>query len=306
MKYLSVKRRQPCLFQSLLLLVLGHLAPALRLRRDAPDFKCLNDSFEVPRDLLAVPSKIVSSTEAPKIDMHRAKVNIAGIIYINVNATSRRGEHIKTHLTQRSFNIPVYRFQAIRPKDLDHINILEWSNGVEQNVWDSERVRNGTHAVRLSHLMAMKWAMEMEPQGERPYLIVEDDVSLRPDWDHVVRNTVTRSPDDWDMLKVAFWGERRCSDKVNDAVYEGRRPFYIRNPTTLEGHYFYAGLTAYLVKPKSVAKILACTKDKDLMNVDELLLEGEHQLSPCFKVYAAAELAGHVAADLGSERNTLR
>merc|ERR1719428_649770 len=109
----------------------------------------------------------------------------------------------------------------------------------------------------------------MNSNDDDLYLIMEDDTFFDEKWKMRLLQLLHNTPDDFDMLKLGYWGNRHCEDRVNK--------------------FFYQGNSGYIVKRGSIKKILAALKEKDLMDIDGAFLTSAQDCTKnCLKVYAAA------------------
>lgn len=207
---------------------------------------------------------------------------VAGIFYINVNASSPRGVTIERHLQEISYGVPYRRFQAVSPMDLPHIDTKQWSNG---DVAERVRVRPtkerlGTIACYLSHVVLVNHLTQEEDAQDRPHLILEDDARLLDSWQEDIKQAMDAVPSDWDVLKVGWSFMTRPADRVNDQIFEARGPFY-KNP-----NFFYLGSQGYLVRPRAIPAYMACLRGHIIDDIDKIQVE-----SDCIKTYVAAKKA---------------
>merc|ERR550514_165598 len=124
------------------------------------------------------------------------------------------------------------------------------------------------------------------------YLILEDDTFIDDKWKMRLEQLIHNTPDDFDMIKLGYWGNRHCVDKVNKFIYQAN------GPTFSNDKLFYQGNSGYAVKRGSVKKLLAALKEKDLMDIDGAFLTSPQGcVNNCIKVYAASG-AKQVVSDI--------
>lgn len=231
--------------------------------------------------------------------------------YINVNNAGKRMDNIRSLLKENKFVLPALRVQGVTKKDIQdgQVDITEFSNGkVAQYMSDySPHTRLITTAIWMSHARALQTIADQD-DGSDPnavYIILEDDAWFEPTWEAKLKTLIEHTPDDWDMLKIGYWGNRHCSDKINRYIYQAN------GPTFDAGTLFYQGNTGYAVKAGSVKRILTALKQNPIMDVDGAFLtnngQGHECEGACLKVYAAAMKKVFVVdRNLGTFRTELK
>lgn len=93
-------------------------------------------------------------------------------------------------------------------------------------------------------------------------------------------------PDDWDVVRIGWFGMRCEEGKINDHV-----DMALWNDPPPKGPCYYCGVQGYVVNPANVDKVLERLKNSRLMYIDTLLgaptppFEDE-QVVPPLKVFA--------------------
>merc|ERR1719152_281019 len=132
-----------------------------------------------------------------------------------------------------------------------------------------------TVGVYLSQARLLKKIMNehQNATNNEMYLIVEDDAILQPDWHAKLMKILPNVPKDWDMLRIGYGTDSnlRCEDKINNDWYENRAP--TRNKGNDKA--FYAGNTAYIVRPQSIPTILKQLSSMPVLDVDGTMISKE-------------------------------
>jgi hypothetical protein len=231
-------------------------------------------------------------------------VEFGGIIYITLGG--ERGSYIKKHANKHANGTAVYKQQAGGPPaSMD--KLLRVSTGKDSGSLSqyNKATISATRAVYLSHMDAIERVAELteDPEDNRPWLILEDDTKMVKDWKEKSAHVIKNTPADWDMIKTGYWAERRCSDRLNAAV------FAPSTPTATNGQILYMGNQGYLVRPKSVPTIVEAMKKRKVADVDESFVfascraRKEGSIKPCMNLYAASK--NYMAAlhkSMGSDR----
>jgi len=218
------------------------------------------------RQSLADPEKIKKET---KMDT-TTNVEWKKIYYINLDQSVDRKNKLMYHSDKWTNGIPLERYPAFTRQRAKEFNISHFTPkgiaGYMEEVW-GDGGKWGTTAVFLSHVTLLEKIWKEDPNGEGLYVILEDDAEVGdPDWKNKVENMFRQKkvPEDWDMLKIGYWGAKRCQDYVSDEILEARAPGF--SPDGKEA--FYGGNVAYIVRPKSVPMILEQLRGSELYDVD--------------------------------------
>jgi len=227
------------------------------------------------------------------------------IVYLNVERNDDRDAHmqdmfanITTMLVAEGQDAryalpPVERFQAVTRDDITHnkVNLKEYSTGEENEYMKGyvEVTRDVTKAIWATHTKALQKIdqdsrkKKLKSKDDDLYLILEDDSFMDYQYKMRLQQMIHNTPDDFDMLKLGYWGNRHCIDQVNKFVYQAN------GPTFSQDQLFYQGNSGYVVKRGSIRKILENLKKKDIMDIDGAFLSSPQDCQEnCIKVYAAA------------------
>jgi len=231
--------------------------------------------------------------------------DVRKIVYLNVNKDDDRDIHMQdmfANITEQlvakgldaSFALPpVERFQAVTRDDItgNKVNLNEFSTGNEHEYMKGyiDVTREVTKAIWATHTKALQKIdqdsrkKKLHSTDDDLYFIMEDDTFMDSQWKMRLQQMIHNTPDDFDMLKLGYWGNRHCLDQVNKFVYQAN------GPTFSQDKLFYQGNSGYVVKRGSIRKILANLKTKDLMDIDGAFLSSPQDcVENCIKVYAAA------------------
>jgi hypothetical protein len=231
--------------------------------------------------------------------------DVRKIVYLNTQKNDERDAHMQGLFANLTANIqaegkdpkynlpPVERFQAVTREDIQKhkVDVSLYSSGKEhaymlkyptvtrevtKAIWTS-------HARALANLDAQSRKKKMQSSDDDLFLILEDDTLFDDKWKARLQTLIHNTPDDFDMLKLGYWGNRHCVDRVNKFIYQAN------GPTFSNDQLFYQGNTGYVVKRGSIKKILASLREKDIMDIDGAFLTSSQDCkNNCLKVYAAA------------------
>jgi GR25 family glycosyltransferase involved in LPS biosynthesis len=247
-----------------------------------------------------------------------ARVNIStdlkASFYINLEDMPSRRAHMEYHL--ETAGLSARRIAAV---DWRRVVVGEFDREyvIPQGIHEALRQKpvkegNGTIGCFVSHIAALERASK-EIAPDEVALVLEDDVSIPEDWRFRLQRTVDQAPPDWELLKVAGWGDARATDLVNRSAtpdstqtlvqtrsrwsnfssairsmfsdedadvkfFHVHWPF--KEPARFNWgtlgwgspNYFYAGTSAYLVRGKSIGKIIHHLRSQPLNDIDAMLL----------------------------------
>merc|ERR1719159_1212175 len=172
----------------------------------------------------------------------------------------------------------IERYEAIGRKAAEKADITEFTeHGIHEYM--GKTYQGGTMwatvGVYLSHARLLKKILSehQNSTGNDMYLILEDDAILQPDWYAKFMKILPNAPKDWDMLRIGYGTDSnlRCEDKINNDWYENRAP--TRNKGNDKA--FYAGNTAYIVRPQSIPTILKQLSSMPVLDVDGTMISKE-------------------------------
>jgi GR25 family glycosyltransferase involved in LPS biosynthesis len=246
------------------------------------------------------------ATWKPKTSAEMSKFqDVRKIVYINTKKNDERDMHMQEVFGNITMNLmaagqeakynlpPVERFQAATREEIQHhkYDLKQYSSGKEHEYMSKYLpvTREVTTAIWLSHARALEnldqqsRKRKLHSTDDDLYLILEDDTFLDNTFQNRLRQLIHNTPDDFDMLKLGYWGNRHCVDRVNKFIYQANGPSYSNDQL------FYQGNSGYIVKRGSIKKILANLKSKDIMDIDGAFLTSTADCTEnCLKIYAAS------------------
>jgi GR25 family glycosyltransferase involved in LPS biosynthesis len=203
------------------------------------------------------------------------------IYFINVDGNDGRKRHMMAELSQKSHGVPYERFKAFKASNvLKHENseafkkVASLYSKARYTPWllkDSSK--EVFAAIHISNYQVMEKILKEDPEGEKSnsiYMILEDDATLDGDWKRKLKTVLANTPAEWDILRVGYWGYARCGDKENNFVYAIQPP--ARDEKALGDGHFYSGNTGYLVRPKSIPRILDIMRNSSFASIENVLM----------------------------------
>lgn len=150
----------------------------------------------------------------------------------------------------------------------------------------------------FSHYSAIRRVSEMREKliaNNELLMIVEDDVTIRPNFPKLWEAVWPSVPEDWDILRVGWYGDyHNCTQVVNDHVDVAAW----RDAPGPRGPCMYCGAHAYVVNPVNVDRVLRRFENSKMTYADELLgaptppLE-DPSLVPPLQSFVATPLLAH-------------
>lgn len=197
----------------------------------------------------------------------RGAFDLAHIFYINVRNATERREHMEHQL--RNSSIPYTRFEAVTPSTIDPSLVAQpWCTGTAP---DAGKI--SARACRASHLQLYRQILKDDPNGTRPYLILEDDVVLQQGWYEELSARLQTVPADAAAVLAASWGHADCKDRVGSGVYSATKPDYSQAHDDGKFIFWYAGTGALVVWPFTLPVILQTIEQQELAcHIDVSLL----------------------------------
>jgi len=206
---------------------------------------------------------------------------LAGITYIGY--PGERTDGMQAMLEARADGVKFKRFPAVQKHQVTKADLKEFSTGKEEKYMDERGLgeqKKAIAAIWVAHAKAMKSIYAARTPDQDPddmYLIMEDDVALaNHKWKKQIMQAVEHTPDDWDILKVGYWGDRACGGKVNDFVFQANGPH--------DGVH-YQGNGGYLVRLGQIPKILKNLQQRNIADLDRQLVTTSED-PDSLKVYA--------------------
>jgi len=200
------------------------------------------------------------------------------IYFINVDGQDDRKQHMINELKQKAKDTPHERFAAFSAKKLNKKEKSEafkkvaslYSKGRYTPWLLKDNSKEVFAAIHISNYQVMEKIMKEDPEGEQPYMILEDDSQLIPDWQPKLKRVLENTPAEWDIIRIGYWGYARCGDKENDLLYAVQPP--AKDVKALGEAHFYSGNTGYIVRPKSIPRILDIMRNSSFASIENVLM----------------------------------
>lgn len=206
---------------------------------------------------------------------------VSKIYYLNVKGSEGRHRHMKEMLGKTAHDTPHERFEAFNakslPKDTNSDkfkNIASLYSKSRYTPWLlKDRQKEVFAAIHISNYQVMEKILKDDPKGAQSddiYMVLEDDTTLHADWRLKLKTILENTPAEWDILRIGYWGYARCGDKENNFVYAIQPP--AKDSKALGDGHFYSGNTAYLVRPKSIPRILDIMRNSSFASIENVLM----------------------------------
>jgi len=231
------------------------------------------------------------------------------IFYINLEESKERRKHVTMMLDSVLHgSIAVERWPAVAAETLRDEDWFGKKSSYEtylqrgvnpELLTYSPHLRWGSIGCYLSHVKLLENIASFEDDGL--YMVIEDDVAIDPNFRKSLEHCLEEVPQDWDVLRIGWWGLRRCQDQITDKLFLARSPFDIpkkenQTKSLLErlstiplimrpSDNFYAGTQGYLTTPSRARKVLKWVEGQNIDNIDNLLMTTDG-VEPSIRVYA--------------------
>merc|ERR1719387_372231 len=231
----------------------------------------------------------LNDTEKTQVKSEKAMMatEIQRVYYIN-DADKARNDFMQKQMTKASLgihanDIPFERFRATPASQVQGKYETTFSNGkIASYVASySDAAKYHTVANYLSHAKLLEKIGE-EIYDDRPILILEDDAQLKEHWMTSVDSAFETMPEDWDILKIGYWGGKKDEDHVDRANVH--RACCYSDPGD-----HYQGNQAYLVKPSAIPKIMKALKKRPVADFDKVMLMAPQGKEQDLNTYALGE-----------------
>lgn len=231
------------------------------------------------------------------------KPTVKKAFYINLAASTGRRAAIENEIRRTAPGLDMERWPALN-KEEAYAKYNE-----NKGLFTDKGIDNGNAvAVYYSHATLLQHIHDIDPLSEDMYVIMEDDSTFHKEgegWKADLSTLVNNGavPADWDVIKMAYWGNNRCEDLV-DGVFEMRG-------NTRKEEDFYNGNLVYAVRPKAIPNILLQMRDMGIGDFDAMLTsnhkEGEEQKDGknyfwSHGIHSYAHTMSHAYMSGGSER----
>jgi FkbM family methyltransferase len=250
--------------------------------------------------LLAAAVALSSGAHVPNITR-----DLKVVFYVNLDRQPSRREHMESEL--REAGLSARRWSAISRERVEAGEFDEdfvKRQGVDPVLYDrrrhTEEEANGTIGCFLSHTLALLEASK-ELAPDDLLLMLEDDLRIPVDWRMRMQAALDQAPKDWQLLKVAGWGNSRRADLASKPrsgfeefarffrsalqpwtqqapqmdFYRLRGPFREESTWTwLTGahNFYYAGTGGYLVRGSAIETVLRHLRSQPIDDLDAMYL----------------------------------
>lgn len=178
---------------------------------------------------------------------------------INLDRRTDRMERLYT--TTPSLKDRAKRFSAVEGKNLTLTPALARLFRPHDFLW-----KKAIMGCALSHL-SLWWKLANEHQDIKSFLILEDDVKLKPEWEDRWRKAKDSLPDEWDIIYLGGIlppnraGFETCKDKVNEYFSRvGTNDFFGQKPAN---RYFHWCAYSYVLSRSGAEKVLDVLMSRD-------------------------------------------
>jgi hypothetical protein len=203
------------------------------------------------------------------------------IYFINVDGQDGRKRHMMAELKQKAHSTPYERFPAFsaakvpKKEGSEHFKkVASLYSKARYTPWllkDSSK--EVFAAIHISNYQVMERILKEDPLGDKSdsvYMILEDDSSLDSQWQHKLERILENTPAEWDLLRIGYWGAARCGDRENNYVFAIQPP--AKDVKALGDGHFYSGNTGYVVRPKSIPRILDIMRNSSFASIENVLM----------------------------------
>lgn len=176
------------------------------------------------------------------------------IFYVNPKRAKDRRHHMERFLNETARGYKTTRWPGITQNEISEKAIKEFTSlGRRSNAKHDDTVV----ACYLSQARLLKHIQQQDPEGEGLYVVLEDDVKGKKDW--VKRMMVLLNqwvPEDWDIFKFGY-NQMDLSKGVHPV-----------NKCIKEWSGWIYGNHGYVIRPKSIPRILEVLAAKGVMDID--------------------------------------
>lgn len=105
----------------------------------------------------------------------------------------------------------------------------------------------------MSHATCYNHILRMDEAGlDELFLVLEDDAEFTPGWKDAFNEALPHVPQDWDLLRIGYWGLLHQADRINDYVYAASQP----NWEALDWGFHNMGTHAIVVRRRTLQRVL--------------------------------------------------
>jgi len=239
-----------------------------------------------------------------RLAAHRAQdipFTIIEAAYINLDRSPARRQHMESMMA--NWSIPHRRFPAF--PDARSVDVLNYSNPtfssfLNQGIqpWIITDMVNNTQeavdiAVEMSHVFLIEsFLPQSQKQPNGAFLVMEDDAFCPDDLQSKLDSLAADLPTDWDILRIGWRPTMTAEDGSPQHVFLNNsidsEVFFVSNCGACDNVTIW-GATAYIVRARSVNRVLAHMRHLPLDLVDLTPLESAWDLN----VYASKDPICH-------------
>merc|ERR1719269_463180 len=113
-------------------------------------------------------------------------------------------------LSRKSHGTPVERFKAFKASKLNKHEksaafkkVASLYSKARYTPWLlKDETKEVYAAIHISNYQVMEKIMNEDPEGDSPYMILEDDSMLQEDWQKKLEKILANLPAEWDLLRI--------------------------------------------------------------------------------------------------------
>jgi len=245
--------------------------PSFRLGAAAPAAKCHDGTWKWTK----------RNSSALRDTYGSEKSLVKKIYYINVDGNDGRKKHMQSELSQKAGGVKYERFSAFAASKLNKHEkspsfkaVASLYSKARYTPWLlKDATKEVFAAIHISNYQVMEKILKEDKLGDKSdsvYMVMEDDSTLDSQWQRKLKPILENTPAEWDILRVGYWGSARCNDRENNYVFAVQPPS--KDANALGGGHFYSGNTAYLVRPKSIPRILDIMRNSSFASIENVLM----------------------------------
>jgi len=226
--------------------------------------------------------------------VHNKNVEIEKIWFINLDDHFTRRKFQEEQLV--SLGIPFERKSAVRVQNLEEcmrnatlMNIIHripsfFNQGLTWENISSVLPRKSKFvlSVFLSHLTLYEDILASQKRDNNTmnkiYLILEDDARLSPNFIQIFQSVYQEVPENWEILRLGFWGLSRESDRLGHYLFQASPPFWVPETDDI----YYGGAHAICIQTKTLRSLIDKLEITKLADIDSMMTNFPHIRSYVF------------------------
>merc|ERR1719456_618005 len=99
---------------------------------------------------------------------------------------------------------------------------------------------------------------------------MEDDSVILPNFNEKVKKVLDHTTDDWQAIRLGYWGKVRCEDRVNQYALSIQYPSVDKK--SIGEEHFYSGNQGYLVRGSAIPEIVSIFKEHNMGAVENAFM----------------------------------